>query len=244
MWFSWNFVSKMNNKQILIIVLFVFMQNVLKVYSSEYKTDDNDSVIVNTTNKSSIATDSDEHSTTKKPNFSSEPDSGGDEYTGDISQKGTILFQKFINHNEIIIQYFGSGDELIENLTSETIIENGDVDQTPYEQEVDILDESGDNILDYTLEDNKYEKYDYQTLNETGEVEDNISDHTLDEDNGEDEDDDEDVILYDDEYNILDYSPITFILCNSCNPSSNCCNKWSLITYFLCCKNSKRKNSS
>lgn len=81
----------MNNKQILILVFFVFMQNVGKVYSSEYETDENDKNTTNTDNNF-IAADSDEQSTTGNHSYSSELDSGEDD-NGANSQKGTILFE-------------------------------------------------------------------------------------------------------------------------------------------------------
>lgn len=91
MWFNVNLVSEMNNKQILFFVLFVFVQNVSRVYSSEYKTDDNDINITNIDNNF-ITADSDEQSTTGNPNYSSKPGSSGIN-NEDIFQKGTNFIQ-------------------------------------------------------------------------------------------------------------------------------------------------------
>ena len=81
----------MNNKQILFFVLFVFVQNISRVYSSEYNTDDNDTNIPNIDNNF-ITGDSDEQSTTGNPNYSSKPGSSG-KNNEDILQKGTNFIQ-------------------------------------------------------------------------------------------------------------------------------------------------------
>ncbi|CAO1351205.1 unnamed protein product [Diamesa hyperborea] len=124
------------------------MQNVGKIYSSEYETDENDKNTTNTDNNF-IAADSDEQNTTGNHSYSLEFDSSEDDNGGN-SQKA---------------------DELNDSPNEDEILDIWDL------LPVDRPDEYQDNNMDQTS------------------------------------DEDEEEILYDDEYNSIDHNPITYFIC-------------------------------